>query len=214
MLHPTGSEPPQVYWRRRVLVLLIGLGLVAGLSWTIWAINAPQEKAAPLATLAPEVSPVAPAVSSSVSASPPVSASTIPTPSLAGGQPCLSTDLRVDLAGYRKVKQTSSQRFKVAIRNAGVAPCLLAVGASNFSLTVTSGKDRIWSTTDCAKWVPAKRAVLKPGQAAEFGIDWSLRRSKPVCGSAEGKLSPGTYVAEPVLAAIAGDPLVMVVTKG
>lgn len=207
LLHPTGSESPQVYWRRRVVVVVLPLVLVVALIWAVWPKNEPPAQP-PTAT--PSVSAVVEASSSASAAVTAVSAS----PSPSGPQACVAPDLKVTLAGYQKVKQGSNQPFKVSIGNAGTAACILSVTAKTFTLTVTSGTDRIWSTADCAKWVPTKKQTLKPQGNYEFDITWELVRSKAKCKTGTAPVKAGTYVAKASLSSAEDARLVMAVVEG
>lgn len=187
LLHPTGSEPPQVYWRRRVLVIALAVLLVVLIAWFAWpkgtgsAASAPQVSAA----VTPS-SPVTPATSGSPSAS------TSPGP--AGPVVCDPASSTLGVAGYQKVKQGGKQVFKVSIKNTAT-PCVLQVTGSNFTFTVKSGTDQIWSTADCDKWLPTvKNVKLKQNQTYQFEIPWSLVRSRAGCKTTKDMIKPGTYV--------------------
>jgi len=90
---------------------------------------------------------------------------------------------------------------------------VLDLTAANFSLSVTSGTDRIWSTADCAKWVPAKKQTLKAQQSYEFSVEWGVVRSAAGCKEPKGLLNPGTYVAQAVFADTLKSRQVFLVTK-
>ncbi len=111
------------------------------------------------------------------------------------------------------MKQNGKQTFGVAVKNTGQQPCVLDLKPANFSLTVVSGSDRIWSTDDCAKWVPAKKQTLKPQKAYEFSIPWGVNRSAPGCKVAKSQLRPGTYVANASFADTLKARQVFLVTK-
>jgi hypothetical protein len=217
LLQPTGSEPPQVYWRRRLVVVAVALVLVVGLIWMIW----PRDSAAGQAGSAPSVTvpaAVQPSVSADASASASSTAVSSAKPSTSasptGPQACAAESLRVDLAGYQKVKQSAKQTFKVSITNTGTVVCILDLTAKNFALTITSGKDRIWSTDDCAQWVPAKKQNLKPQKGYEFDLTWKLVRSKATCKTTGDTVGAGTYVAKATLGSASPGRLVMVITTG
>lgn len=179
LLHPSGSQSPQVYWRRRLLVL--GAALVA-LVFLIWLV-------VPKGT-APEAGP--PPVMTSPSASPSPSPSASPSPTAT--PVCAPSDVGVSLAGYQKLVSGTVQPFKVTVVNNGAQPCAMTISPANLKLTVTSGKDRIWSTEDCAKWVPVKRVALKSKESAVVAITWPGGRSKAGCVNVKAVLGAGTYL--------------------
>ena len=190
VLHPKGSEPPSVYWRRRafVIAIVVVVLLVLVAAWFAWPKSSGTATPARQSTAA--VSTAA-TPAASTSSGPSESASPSPT----GPVACDPGSISLNLAGYQKVKQGSKQVFRVSIKNTA-APCVLQVAASNFDLTVKSGTDRIWSTADCTKWVPAAKDVkLTQGQAHQLDLTWGLVRSKASCGTTKDVLKPGTYVA-------------------
>lgn len=207
LLHPTGSEPPQVYWRRRITVLAVALLVVVGVI-VVW----PKGSPAPAPNAAPSVA-ASPSVTASaavtVSSSPAASASPTPT----GPQPCATENLRLSMAGYQKLAQGAKQPFTVAIKNAGTAPCVLTVNSTAFVLTVTSGSDRIWSTADCAAWVPTKKLTVKPQASYQFQINWPLLRSTPTCKTSKTVVNPGTYVGQAAFSDTLNARVVMLITK-
>lgn len=201
LLHPIGGQPAWVYWTRRAglvvaLVAVIVIGVV---------VFRPPE---------PENVPAVPAASSSQPApSTPATETPSATPSPTGPLACDQTNSGLSVAGYQKVKQDAKQSFKVGVKNTGAQPCVLNLTATSFSLTVTSGDDRIWSTADCAKWVPAKKQTLKSQQSYEFSIEWGMFRSGAGCNETKGLLNPGTYVAQAVFADNVKSRQVFLVTK-
>lgn len=185
LLHPVGAQPARVYWARRAvligaLVLLIVIG---------FALFRPPGTGNVAAVPAPSVTPA----QTPTTSTPP--ATETPTPTPTGPVVCDQTNSELALAGYQKVKQDGKQAFRVAVTNTGKQPCVLDLKATNFSLLVTSGTDRIWTTDHCAKWVPAKKQTLKSQKSYEFTLQWGVNRSMPDCKQSKTQLRPGTYVA-------------------
>lgn len=209
LLHPTGSEPPQVYWQRRLVVVALAVVVLAGVVWLAWPKGAPTAQPAPTPSASVPSAATTPLVSPSpavASGSP--SGSTTPT----GPQTCQPVNLRLGLAGFQKLKQATAQPFKLSITNNSAIPCVLEVNAKNYALTVTSGKDRIWSTADCAAWVPAKNLTLAPQQAYVFDLTWSGARSKATCVTTKNTVGAGTYVAKSTFTGATEARLVMLIT--
>lgn len=207
LLHPTGSEPPQVYWRRRVLVIALVVLLVLLVGWIAWPKGTGAATPPPAGTTVGTPStPVTPAVSGSPSAS------TSPSPT--GPVACDPASSNLGLAGYQKVKQGGKQVFKVTIKNTA-SPCVLQLTSANFTLVVTSGTDQIWTTGHCDTWVPtAKNVNLKQGQQYQFDVTWGLVRSKAGCKTTKDAVKPGTYVGKATFGAgVIQDRQVFVVTK-
>ena len=202
LLHPIGGQPAWVYWARRA-------GLVVALVTVIVIGIALFRPSGPATVPAAPATPSQPA--STPAATETASATASPTPT--GPLACDQTNTDLSLAGYQKVKQDGTQPFKVGVKNTGGQPCVLNLQASTFSLTVTSGTDRIWTTADCEKWVPAKKQTLKAQQSYEFSIKWGVHRSAAGCKESKGLLNPGTYVVQAVFADSVKARQVFVVTK-
>lgn len=187
-----GPQSPRTYWIRRGAVVLAA----ALLLWGLFALFTPKNDAVvAVPSVTPSVSATLPSpsvsVSASASASPSVSASASPT----GPVACDPLNVEVDLAGFRSVAVGSKQPFKVTVGNNTAVPCILDLKTETFALKVVSGTDRIWSTADCPKLVPAKKTTLKAGKAYEFTIEWPGKRSQPGCTLVDKDLGVGTYVA-------------------
>lgn len=185
LLHPIGSEPPRIYWLRRAVVVVLALAVVVALIW-LFTRQASGPVAAAPSPSAPTSGPI------TVNSTEPAT-STSPTPT--GQLSCGANDSQLAMAGYQKVKQGSTQTFKLSVSNNGAKDCVLDLKPATYSLVVTSGTDRIWSTGDCDKWLPAKKVTLKPQKAYEFTVAWTLARSAPGCTTTKALLKPGTYVA-------------------
>ena len=203
LLHPVGPEEPRVYWVRRALVLVTVAAVAFGMIWLVW----PRQDAV---TAAPAGTGAAPSTPATAVTSP----STSPSPTApAGPVACDPTAMRLTVAGFQRVKVSTKQAFTLSVINGGGEPCILTISPETYSLTVRSGDDRIWSTADCAKWLPTEKLTIKPETAHEFTVDWPLRRSTSGCKTGKDKLKPGTYVATAVLLEKASAKQVMQLVK-
>lgn len=185
LLHPVGSEEPRVYWIRRSLVVVVALALVVGVVWLVW----PKEPA--ISAVPP---PTSPSQTPSGLSTPSVTPTPSPTPT--GPVACDPTLVKLNVAGFERIKVgAKNTAFSLTATNNAQVACILTISPKTYSLTVTSGKDRIWSTADCEKWVPAKETTLDAGATHEFSVKWTLRRSSKDCKLTKDQLKPGTYVA-------------------
>jgi hypothetical protein len=214
IMHPAGPQAPQVYWRRRALVLAAALVVVIGLVAIVWASlpkSQPQAGSTPDPAGSYASGLPSPGVTRSTPATPAVPASSAPaTP--AAPQACDPLSVRTGLAGFKKLAQGSAQVFKVSLTNATAVPCVLAVSASTFSVAVTSGKDRIWNTADCAAWVPAKKVTLASQQGYVFEVKWPGVRSSSGCKTTKATVPAGVYVAKATYTGAEAARLVMVIS--
>jgi hypothetical protein len=205
LLQPVGTQPAWVYWARRAGVV-IALVVVIVVGYLLFRPtdggNVPAVPASAVTTPSQPTTPTG-------TPSPTESATPTPTGPLA----CDQTNTGLALAGYQKVKQDAKQPFKMSLTNTGGAACVLDLTPANFSLTVTSGTDQIWTTGDCPKWVPAKKQTLKPEKGYEFAIEWGVARSAAGCKESKSLLNPGTYVATASFADSVKSRQVFVVTK-
>lgn len=177
-----------VYRRRRLLVATVALLLVLGAAGGVAALaggGAGDEQpraAAPTASAAPSPSPT-------------------PTPAptaTAGYQPvaCLATALEIAEADTAtKVAAGTPVAFDITVTNSGSVPCLLEVGSARLGVVVSSGTDRIWSSTDCPTGRTERRFLLDVGAAAEIKTEWDQTRSAPGCPGGQPAAKPGTYRA-------------------
>ena len=126
---------------------------------------------------------------------------------------CDPASTRLTVAGFKQVKADAEQVFTLSAINGGREACILAIKPATYSLTVSSGSDRIWSTADCDAWLPAKTVTLKPETAHEFKVTWPLVRSSAGCKTTKDSVRSGTYVASAVYRETAKARQVMLVTK-
>lgn len=205
LLHPVGTQPAQVYWLRRGALVLGVVAVVGALAFVF----------RPQPTVPVTAVPASPSVSVTATAVASPSASSTPTasPTPTGPLACDATNTTLRLAGYKKVKQDAKQPFTLTITNTGTQSCVLGLTPETFSLSVTSGTDRIWTTDHCEKWVPATKRTLKAGKAHEFTITWGVARSGEGCRTAKSVLGTGTYVAAATFAETGKARTVFVVSK-
>jgi hypothetical protein len=208
LIRPTGSEPVTVYWRRRALVIGVALVVVIGLVVVLWPKGSPSAAPVPLATVPTVAALPTPTPVPSPGGSPASALPATPTSPLA----CDPLSIRVGLAGFKKLKAGSAQAFKVSLTNSTSVPCVLTPSSDNLTVTVTSGKDRIWSTADCAESIPAKKLTLGPQQAYVFGLNWPGVRSSSGCKITKATVGAGTYLAKATFTGAEPARLVMQIT--
>lgn len=186
-LRPVGPLPEGVYWRRRAAMLggpLLALLLLAqcgddddSLQQAAPAASAPS----PTPTLTP-LGPTAP--------TPTATASPSATPVVA----CTDADLRAEATSQRPRYALGARPvLRLAVRNAGAGPCARPLGQGAVELTVFSGRDRIWSSDDCAPDGEPGPEVLQPGELRVITLTWAGRRSRPGCPDGAEAIEPGTY---------------------
>jgi hypothetical protein len=74
--------------------------------------------------------------------------------------------------------------------------CKASIGADKLTVTVTSGTDLIWSTTQCDKAIQTATLVVAKGKQAVVTVPWNGHRSRPGCLPGQPVAKPGTYVVK------------------
>ena len=69
------------------------------------------------------------------------------------------------------------------------------VGPRTMEVRITSGEDRIWSTSDCVSGEATEIKQLQRGVPWVRSLDWDRRRSSNDCRTGSPAAWPGTYVA-------------------
>lgn len=204
VLHPRGPRSPGVYWRRRLLVLLI-IGVLVYAASHACGGSGPSR---PTAASGPS-----PAASHSSTASPSPAASPSPTasPSPAVLPDCPDAALKVtSQTDARSYPPGTSPKLTLVVQNTGESRCRRDLGSAQLELLVTSGTDRIWSSNDCSPGGSPEIVELTPGEKQTYAVTWDRQRSAPGCPQGTGKAQPGTYKLQPQVGQIQGTPAIFV----
>ncbi|WP_062462543.1 hypothetical protein [Demequina soli] len=227
---PVGDQPTEVYWRRRI-VLLVALVVIVAVGWLILrAVTAgdPAQAADTGSTPAPTVTTSAQASSGGdgsattdgATAQPAADASTDASPSpepsdtAATISACGQSDLEVSLGGSPRVS-ADAVAFDVTVTQTGAEPCLLDSSTGKSALLVTSGDVRIWSSADCdaTSTLSDKQWLLDAGKAKTFEVSWPRAWSSEGCGN-PSSVPPqaGTYWAQLTFQGITADRIPFVLS--
>jgi hypothetical protein len=79
--------------------------------------------------------------------------------------------------------------------NGGPTTCTVNVSPATFVLTIYSGRDRIWTTADCAAAVKPIVKRVASQAAVEWQLRWNGRRSLNGCKQRPEIPRAGTYLA-------------------
>lgn len=191
VLRPVGPRPARVYWVRRVVVL-VGLLVVALLVWgLVSALGA-------LGVLGGGSAEPAPGAAAGTATAGPADDDAAAAAPLTDGRPgpCDPADLTVSLATpVRAYGEDQAPTFTFAVTNGGDAACTVDAGSGNLVVTVTSGEDRIWSSTDCVE-APGEQILLLDRDARhQETVQWPRERSDEPCTADLPAPRPGTYQA-------------------
>lgn len=193
VLHPIGSQPPRVYWVRRLVVLAILVVVVLIVGAVVKSLSG----------------------SGGGTAAPGSGVKTAPSGAMktGSGSPatCATSALAVALqADGTSFPAGSSPTFTLTITNTGADPCTVDAGDAARELLVTSGSDRIWSSKDCAQEENASNLLLlAAGDAHPQTVPWPRVRSAAGCPTGLPAPRAGTYQATVAVGGVTSAPVVM-----
>lgn len=193
LLHPVGPQPPRVYWRRR-LAVVVGLVVVLALVVTLVAVVLPR-------LLGGDDTKTGAAPGASAPASTPA-ASSEPVACTAAQ---LGVAVTADAASYAAGVLPA---FAVTITNTSSASCTVDAGEAQRELLITSGSDRIWSSKDCPAEPASRLLLLQGGGRDAQTISWQRIRSGEGCAQGLPAPRPGTYNAVVSIAGVTSAPAV------
>jgi hypothetical protein len=209
MFHPIGSQPPQVYWRRRLMfaaslilfVLLLALTVNAVTSSGDRAVSAagdtsPGHTAAAAApasvprttAAATTTKPASSVRPSSSSSSPAHSPSPTPPPT------CVAKGLRVAAVPQHTSYAIGDRPvLQLRVTNTGSKPCVQDLGDTQVELKVYNGESRVWGSHDCKVEPGTTPRTLAPGVPVLVALTWSGLTSQSPCTGTRQRVGAGTY---------------------
>ncbi|MEO3813368.1 hypothetical protein ABGB17_30590 [Sphaerisporangium sp. B11E5] len=199
-----GVDGPEVYWRRRVAVLVGVLVVVAVVAWACSSASGglgAGTHAKPGKSSGPTAAPRTDQTAARPGAAPP--------PSPEPEEPCRGPDLVLSLHAESRVYAAGrTPSFLLTVVNTGHLSCAVDLGRRAVETMITSGGDRIWSTTDCVSGPGRDMHTLRRGVPHVTEVRWDRRRSGPDCHSERPRARPGTYVATARLGALRSHELI------
>src|SRR4051794_5693250 len=203
MFHPVGSQPPSVYWRRRLVVLGTVVVLLVLIAMTLKVISSgggdpagaqgtPQSSAAQKTSGAKSLPRSTPARRVSTSSS---RARTTPRSSTAAPPPsCASKDLAVSaVTGKSSYQVGDHPLLELQVTNTGAAPCVQDLADKQVELRVYNGESRVWGSHDCQIEPGTNERTLAVDLPVRVAIPWSGLTSQPHCAGTRQRVGAGTY---------------------
>lgn len=194
-------------YRRRRLALLIVVLLVLGLIGTgVWlAVAQPWNAAGPTAS----PTTAAPTPSADESPTPKSSPTPTPTPDAEEGiAACTAKDVTVEaLADAQSYAAGALPQLSIKLTNGSDADCTINVGSSTQKLTVSSGDDVWWRSTDCQQELSDMIVTLTAGQSVTSvqPVVWDRTRSSTdTCEQENRPRAPGGGASYHVNVSIGG----------
>jgi hypothetical protein len=208
LLRPVGHLPASVYWVRRVLVLVVLAALVFVLFRVFGGDDEAPANTAATGTdqsPAPGTSSPSTSVTPSGTASTSISTASDPSRSPSPGQSepaedakCGGKDVRISVAPSSRAIVPGGI-LNLTVRLSAVrGECTATIDPTKLILTISSGKDRIWTTSHCRQSIPQATLILAEGKDSISTVPWDGRRSGPGCPPGRPAAKPGTYVVQAV----------------
>ena len=215
-----GPLPARVYWVRRLLVLGTALLLVVGIARLLDNSSDASSDADESAGL----SAGAPASSGTVaSSSGPTSSTTVGKPGKkdkkdkqptkpASQKPVLAAPVGIcaddDIAVTPEVDDAVAGRdvmIALQLRTLESAACTWPISPDSLTISVTSGKDAIWSTRECPRAIPVQDVVVRSAVTTTVELTWpEARRSDESCSRRTEWAGVGWYHV--IAASLSGEP--------
>lgn len=203
MFHPVGSQPPSVYWRRRLVVLGAFVVLIVLLVMTLKVIASGSDQPAGAqgtapsstankssgSTSKPRTTPTKRATSPAKSRSTRRSSSTATPPPA-----CAAQNLKVSAVTGKAGYQVGDQPLlQLQVTNTGGASCVQDLADKQVELKVYNGESRVWGSHDCKVQPGTAPRTLTPNTPVRVAITWSGLSSRPGCAGTRQRVGAGTY---------------------
>jgi hypothetical protein len=202
---------PTTYWRRRVFVFAVAMGLLTALSWTVNGMLAGRSSAERAASArgtratgsaaahasrsrARPASPASPRPGSVPSRHPGTTHSPASGTAVACAPGAVTLRLSSPQYWYQAGKMPS---FTVHAVSQQERPCRFNMGTRFVSVVVASGR-RVWSSADCVSGSGSNMIVLVRGTPAVLRVSWDRRTSSPGCSGTSQAVPPGEYTVTAV----------------
>lgn len=221
---PRGPLPARVYWTRRLLLLVVVLGLVFGVARLLGGggSSGSGPSARPVAadptSTATELSRTPTPKAPTPTSTPTVGASG-PTPSMTGpaagpsappsalaapSGTCEDSDVVVTPSVASPAYAGRPVILAMTLTTRVAPACSWVVSPDHLVVKVTSGDDRFWSTQDCGGAVPKQVVVVRRDAPTTVSMAWNGLRSDAECTRSTSWADPGYYHV--VAAAFGAEP--------
>lgn len=160
--NPVGPQSSSVYWRRR---LIVGLGVVAVIAIILLIVFGPKASTEPAANGPGETV----AAESNTPAATDSSGSTICDPAK------LTLEAITDASSYGEGEKP---QLSFSLKSTMTEPCVVDAGSDIQEFVITSGSDEIWNSKHCQTAETPGSVVLQPGVPVQSSsIEWDRTRS-------------------------------------
>ena len=203
---------PATYWRRRVVVLAVG---VAVLGLPIWAVNkalggsqapgqvSPRSSAGQAASPSPgsraerghRQAPTR--ETAGLGSRPPARPSASPSPaSRPRRQTCTGGAVLLTIRSARhRYRPGERVTFVVGAVSTRSRPCRVDLGSKFTSVVVASGDTPLWDSSSCLRGTGSQVVMLRRGTPAFLKVTWDRKTSLSGCRGQGTAVRAGTYTA-------------------
>lgn len=215
-----GPRSARVYWRRRLVVLLVLAGLVIGTARLFSLGSDASSEETPRATQVAAESSDSPTATSSTTSTDEADPEQRPGKQRRGAKGkkprrdrapvlaepdgvCSDRDIAVT-PSVRNPVGGSAVTFTLELRTITTPACTWRASPTTLTMKITSGDDDIWSSQDCPRAIPRRDLVVRNNASTEVEVTWSGKRSDDDCSALTQWALPGWYHVD--VAALAGEP--------
>lgn len=223
MFHPVGSQPPSVYWRRRLIALGSAALLIVLIVLTAKTVTGDGDQAAAGSPASSGSSrPHPPATSTSTSPDPTRTATTSPATSTthpssssssssastsATPKPvtCVARNLALAaVVGHDSYQVGEKPLLELQVTNTGSVPCVQDLADKQIELRVYNGEARVWGSHDCQVQSGTDNRTLAAHAPVRVAIRWTGLTSRPKCAGTRQQVGAGTYTLYALLSGKTG----------
>jgi hypothetical protein len=195
-------EGAAVYWRRRAVVLVISMSVLAGITWSAAALLGGAASASKAAAGRSRLSerPLqqasGAAVASSGGQNNVAAESRLAVPAHSASRSCPVGDVVVALSVTQAAYSAWQQpHFAVDVVSLASYPCSFDIGAAHVVLQISAGSAQVWTSADCAEGQASQPTTLHRSVPTVMAMTWDEQYSSAGC-PVPGQAAPaGTYTA-------------------
>ncbi len=179
-MKPVGPEGPEVYWKRRAIVVVAVIAVIF-LLWLIFFRSSDT-------TTEPTPTPTPAGTTASASPTPSGSATS-------DDAECPASAIQVATATDRETYPADANpKITMTITNTSQDTCKRDVGAASNEIQISSGGVLVYSTDNCSDSNEPDVVDLKPGDKASVTVQWDRSNNTQDCNGGR-QVQAGAYEA-------------------
>lgn len=178
--------PAEIYWRRRLLLLALVIGLVWIATKVLGGGGDPEAEPKATATATASPTPAAAAPTEGVLSVKLTSAT----------RSCDPEKVRVTPTVRAGQFTKEPVKIGLVVSSTEKGACTLTPSAADLLVVISANKVAVWDSTVCKTSLLTTPVAISPGWATLAQATWSGRGSGSKCSSKEGFATPGTYTIQ------------------